>query len=375
MHAAYASLLKPVFFRFNPEDVHDRMIGVGAALGRNRVTRALTKSIFHYSHPALEQTVLGIPFKNPVGLAAGFDKNAELTGILPDVGFGFEEVGSITGEPCEGNPKPRLWRLKRSKGLVVYYGLKNDGAEAISTRLRQMEFRNIIGTSVAMTNCAANLDTEMAIRDYAKAFRAFANIGHYFTINISCPNTQGGQPFVEAEKLERLLAVLDQIGTAKPVFIKLSPDMTVVQVDALLDVAKRHRVHGIITTNLTKKRDNPHIKDVSVPSVGGISGKPVQDLSDEMLRHIHAREGKRFVLIGCGGIFNAKDAYRKIRMGASLVQLATGMIFEGPQLISEISRGLVELIQRDGFTHLSQAVGADVGQVYNSDGVRRTGGI
>jgi dihydroorotate dehydrogenase len=358
-HGLYTYVLKPVFFLNDPEFVHDRMMGVGKILGKTKVSRKLVSGLFNYRHPMLEQKILGIDFKNPIGLSAGFDKNAELTDILPSVGFGFAEVGSITGNPCTGNPKPRLWRLKRSKSLVVYYGLKNDGCEAIAHRLKGKHFSIPIGMSVAMTNCIDNLNIKKAIFDYAKALRIMEKTGDYSTVNISCPNTHGGQPFIEPHKLDYLLDILDEIPTTKPVFVKLSPDMSPRELDKILDVLKKHRVHGIICTNLTKKRDNPKILDKHVPSHGGLSGKVVQELSDRMLAYIYRREGKRFVLVGCGGVFNAADAYKKIRLGASLIQMITGMIFEGPQVISEINRGLVDLLKRDGFANIHDAIGVD----------------
>ena len=343
----------------DPEFVHHHIIGAGKMLGRHSFTKNLISNLFEYQNPILEQNVLGINFKNPIGLAAGFDKNAELVDILPSVGFGFTEVGSITGYPSTGNAKPRLWRLKKSKGLVVYYGLKNDGCDVISKRLQDRKFGNVVGTSVAMTNCEANLDTETAIKDYAKAFSAFTNIGDYFTINISCPNAQGGQPFVNHEKLDKLFNSIDTIQTSKPIFIKLSPDLNISEIDKLLEVVSKHRIHGFICTNLTKPRNNPKILDKNVPETGGISGKPVQELADNLLAYIYKKTNGKYAMIGCGGVFNAEDAYKKIRLGASLVQLATGMIFEGPQLIGEINQGLVRLLKRDGFSCVAEAVGVD----------------
>ena len=368
IHSIYKGILKPVFFRMDPEAIHERMTRVGIQLGKYSLTRAVTAGLFKYENEALRQNVLGIDFSNPIGLAAGFDKDAQLTDILPSVGFGFAEVGSITGEPCAGNPKPRLWRLPKSKGLVVYYGLKNEGCEAIAQRLQGKisldEPRGRgndlpIGVSVAMTNCKANLEIGNAIDDFAKAFKVMEPFGDYITVNISCPNTESGQPFIQPENLERLFNVLDKIPTVKPIFIKLSPDLNRTELDAILDVARRHRIQGVITTNLTKKRNNPKIVDVNVPAKGGMSGKVVQGLTDDMLAYIYKKEGKRFTLVGCGGVFTAEDAYRKIRLGASLVQLITGMIFEGPQVIGEINQGLVKLLKKDGFTNISQAIGVD----------------
>jgi len=359
----YKKVLKPLLFKVDPEFIHDRFVMIGRVLGSFYITKKACSLFFAYQNKSLEQDILGIHFKNPIGLSAGFDKNAEITDILPSVGFGYVEVGSITGNVCLGNPKPRLWRLKNSQGLVVHYGLKNDGCEAIAQRLQKKlqkkSFEIPVGMSVAMTNCQENLTIENAIEDYAKAFKTLEPFGAYITVNISCPNTLGGQPFVEPEKLTKLLTTLDAIPTQKPIFIKFSPDMSDAELDALLDVAANHRVHGIICTNLTKKRDNPSIFETHVPEKGGMSGKIVQDMSDNMLAHIYRRKGKRFILVGSGGVFSAEDAYRKIRLGASLIQLITGMIFEGPQLIGVINKGLAELLKRDGFTNISEAIGVD----------------
>ena len=370
IHGLYLGVLKPIFFLQDPETVHDYMIRVGAVLGKYSWGRAITRGLFDYESKNLSQDILGMHFKNPMGLSAGFDKNAELTDILPSIGFGFAEVGSITGEKCEGNPKPRLWRLPKSKSLVVYYGLKNDGCEDISKRLDGKHFDIPIGISVAMTNCAGNLVLESAIKDFAKAFKVMEPIGDYITVNISCPNAQSGQPFIDPHKLDNLFNTLDKIPTKKPVFIKLSPDLSHDELDSILDIAHKHKIDGIITTNLTKNRDNLNVIDEHVPDIGGMSGKAVKDLADDTLAYISKKElswgtsknknGKKFVLIASGGVFTAADAYKKIRLGASLVQMITGMIYEGPQVISEINRGLVELLKKDGFTNITQAIGADI---------------
>lgn len=368
----YKTFLKPIFFKRDPEDVHDHMTKVGKRLGRFGVGRALAKAMFYYSDPSLAQYIHGIHFANPVGLAAGFDKNAELTQILPEVGFGFEEVGSITGEHCTGNAKPRLWRLKNSQSLVVYYGLKNDGSEKISTRLaeqiKKRPFKFPVGISIAKTNNAETCETEAGIRDYVKAFKQFTHIGDYITINISCPNAFGGEPFTEPHKLEALLTETDKIPYNKPIFLKISPDLTKAEIDQILHILNKHKVDGIICANLTKKRDNPKIsaKD-TVPEKGGISGKVQEDLSNELIRHIYKKtqetqgqaHHRDLTIIGCGGIFTAEDAYRKIKAGSSLLQLITGMIFEGPQVISSINAGLVELLKKDGYKNISEAIGKE----------------
>lgn len=355
----YRGLLKPLLFLFDPEDVHNLFISIGRGLGRFSLTRFAVKMCFGYGHLMLEQEILGLKFKNPIGLAAGFDKDAELTDIISAVGFGFMEVGSVTGEPCAGNPRPRLWRLPRSRSLVVWYGLKNLGSRVIGERLRGKLFRLPIGVSVAPTNCSANLEIDRAIDDYAKAFSAFAEISSYLTINISCPNAAGGQPFNNPANLDRLLTRLDQQETDKPVLLKMSPDLTEVELDDIIKVARSHRVHGFICSNLTKQWANPPILDQGVSVKGGVSGKVAHPLALAQIRRVYRQVGGEMLVIGCGGIFTATDVYEMIRAGASLVQLITGMIFEGPQLMSDINLGLVKLLQRDGFSSLRSVVGID----------------
>ncbi|MDX1766334.1 MAG: quinone-dependent dihydroorotate dehydrogenase [Candidatus Saccharimonadales bacterium] len=356
----YRGVARPLFFAQDPEKVHDRMLTVASFAGRHAVMRDLSRAAFTYSHPMLRQGILGIDFKNPIGLAAGFDKDAVMTDILPDVGFGWEEIGSVTGEFCPGNEGTRLWRLKQSKSIVVYYGLKNEGSEAIADKLKDKDFRIPICASIAKTNSKKTASDKAGIADYVKAFQTMEPIGDLFTINISCPNAYGGQPFTDGERLDKLLSAVDKVKTDKPVFIKLSPDLDDKTLNDLLDVIDKHRIHGIICTNLTKKRDNPAIKEAEVPDKGGLSGKVVEGPSNDLLEKVARRTKGKYVLVGLGGIFTAEDAYKKIKLGASLIQLITGMIYEGPQAISEINRGLVKLLKADGYSHISEAVGADV---------------
>lgn len=357
---SYKYLLKPIFFRFDPEDVHDHMVAAGKFFGRFSLTRKLFSFIFNYKNPILNQNILGLNFINPIGLSAGFDKNAELTQILPSISFGFIEVGSITGEVCPGNPKPRLWRLPLSKSLIVYYGLKNDGAEIISKRLKNIKTSIPLGVNIAMTNCQNNINIENAIQDYKKAFELMKESANYITINISCPNTLSDQPFTDNKNLDNLLTVLDKVETTKPIFVKLSPDLKNEEIDNTLETLKNHRVNGIICSNLTKNRDNNKIIEKNISLKGGLSGKVVQDLSDDLLSYIYKKEGKRFILIGTGGIFSAEDVYKKIKNGASLVQLITGMIYEGPQLISTLNQDLAKLLKNDGYKNISEAIGANM---------------
>ncbi|MDP2684231.1 MAG: quinone-dependent dihydroorotate dehydrogenase [bacterium] len=365
----YRNILKKIFFRLDPEVVHDRMIKNGVMLGKSGFTRGLVGLMFRYKNIMLEQDILGISFKNPIGLSAGFDKNAELTDILPEVGFGFAELGSVTGEPCEGNPKPRLWRLAQQKSLVVYYGLKNDGAVAIAKKLqpkadqprakKDKKFKIPIGISIAKTNCQKTADLQEGVNDYVKAYRVLQGVGDYVTINISCPNAFGGQPFTDPTSLTALFTEIFKIQKIKPIFLKLSPDLSIPEVDALLAVCCGFPIDGYICSNLTKNRNRSDLADVQVPEHGGLSGKLVSNLSNNHIAHIYKKTGGRKVIIGCGGVFDATDAYKKIKNGASLIQMITGMIFEGPQVISEINQGLVELLESDGYSNISDAIGAN----------------
>ncbi|BDQ04967.1 MAG: dihydroorotate dehydrogenase 2 [Candidatus Dojkabacteria bacterium] len=355
----YKTVFKPIAFRQDPETVHDFIIKLGKLFGSINITRNITKLLFYYSNDKyLSQNIKGIMFKNPIGLAAGFDKNAELTAILPEVGFGFVEVGSITGEYCKGNPKPRLWRAKNSQSLVVYYGLKNDGSETISQRLSKLSFKIPVGISIAKTNSPHTINPKEAIDDYLKTYRLFQDIGDYYTINISCPNAFGGQPFTNPELLDQLLSAIARDPKTKPIFLKLSPDLSENELESILRITERYDIDGFICSNLTKNRNNEKILDKDIPEKGGLSGKVQEDLSNKQIEYIYRKYGKKYIIIGCGGIFSAQDAYNKIKLGASLLQLITGMIFEGPQLISEINRELVYFLKQDNYNNISEAVGS-----------------
>ncbi|MBU1126134.1 MAG: quinone-dependent dihydroorotate dehydrogenase [Patescibacteria group bacterium] len=357
----YKIVLKPILFKLDPEFIHDLFIKIGVLLGSWSLMRWKIKMLYQFRDSSLEQNILGIHFTNPVGLAAGFDKNAQLTKILPDVGFGFQEIGSITGRTCHGNAKPRLWRIPKSRGLIVYYGLKNKGCKALAKQLQDKTFNYPVGVSIAKTNDQRTVTEEQGIKDYAHAFKTMKDVGDFFVINTSCPNAFGGEPFSDPLKLEKLLERLDKIETNKPIFLKIAVDTTNNELDQLIEVAKKHRVHGFVVANLTKNYQSTLVQQEEVPKTakGGVSGKPMQQLSDDLIAHLYQTVGNKFVIVGVGGIFSAEDAYRKIKNGANLVELITGMIYEGPQLIGEINQGLTKLLQKDGYKNIAEAVGAN----------------
>ncbi len=355
LHFGYVYLIKPILFCFDPEFVHDQTVMIGHWLGKFGVTRFLGRLLFSYSDPILGQQIGNLYFKNPVGLAGGFDKNGQLLNFLPAVGFGFTEVGSITAKPSQGNPGRHLWRLPQSKGLVVNFGLKNDGVEVIKQRIKKNTIP--VGTNLAFTNDSSTSTVATAVADFAQSFSTLADTGDYFTINISCPNQTNDRLFWDPVALDELLKRLFTIPTTKPVFIKISPDMTPAIIDGVVAVATRYPIAGFIVANLTKDRNNVWVHDLNVPPTGGMSGKVVAELADRAISQVYKKTQGKYVIIGCGGIFSATDAYHKIGFGASLVQLITGLVFEGPQLVSEINLGLAKILRQNGYKNIQEAVG------------------
>lgn len=357
----YQYLARPIFFQFDAELVHNLISYLGSLLGKYEFGRRFTKYLFYYSNPLLKQKVAGISFDNPVGLSAGFDKDANLIHILPNVGFGFTEIGTVTLKPYKGNPKPRLYRLKKSKGLVVYYGLKNIGVEKIVEKIKKRPSKFPIIFSIGKTNDSYTSSDEAGIKDYKECLRYAneQNSGDIYDINISCPNTFGGEPFTTDKKLENLLFELNKVRVKKPIFIKMPINIDWKDFKKMLDVAVKYKITGVIIGNLNKDHKDINVLDTIPKNVkGGISGRPTWRLSNQLISKTYQVYGDKLVIIGVGGIFSAEDAYEKIKRGASLVQLITGMIYQGPQSIGEINRGLVRLVKRDGFKNISQAIGS-----------------
>jgi len=369
----YRNFLKPIFFKRDPEDVHDRMLIVGQKIGNSKLLSSITAKVFRYENDKLSQNIAGIKFANPVGLSAGFDKDAKIIKTLPQVGFGFAEIGSVTLNPYEGNTKPRLYRLPKDQALVVYYGLKNDGVEAITERIKRTYHRDqdfVLGVSVARTNSKAASSLEAGIKDYKACLEYIVNheVGDYYTINISCPNTFYGEPYTTPEKLNSLLSELSKVKTKKPVFIKMPINLLWRDFDKLLEVIVRYKLPGVIIGNLNKDKESKYITQAYPDSIkGGVSGKPTRELSNELIRKTYLKYKDKLLIVGVGGINSAETAYEKITLGASLLQLITGMIYQGPQLIGEINKGLVELIEKDGYKNISEAVGSKASN-YGSSG-------
>ena len=341
MSFVYRRLLKPVFFLFDPEDVHNMMVFWGEVFGAFPPARFVLSLIWGYRGPDISKTVDDIHYERPVLLSAGFDYNGRLSQVLPSIAFGGEEIGSVTARPCAGNPKPRLTRLVRNKSIVVFKGLMNQGADQIIRRLagKKRIPGFVIGISIARTNDADSASIAAGIEDYYATFKKMneADIGDYYTINISCPNAFGGESFATPELLPQLLKKLETQLCTKPVYVKMPINLPWTEFKKLLDIVAGSRCRGVIIGNLNKDYgalDFP--EDAPVQFRGGLSGKVCRELSNDLIRRTRAAYGDRFTIIGVGGIFSGEDALEKFRAGADLVQLITGMIFEGPGLIKEI---------------------------------------
>lgn len=361
---AYQKIMKPFLFLLDPEFIHKIMVSRGKFLATTPLIKFVGSKLI-YKDKSLKQRIDGINFENPIGLAAGFDYNADLTQALYYLDFGFQSVGTITKSAYAGNPYPRLGRLPKSQSLMVNKGFRNKGASAISEKLKDLKFMIPVGVSVGLTNSKEIKDLDTAVADIISSFKIFEKASvrnSYYELNISCPNlvNTGGLSFYPPKNLEKLLAAVDKLRLKKPVFIKMPIEKTNREVALMLVVLAKHKsIKGVIFGNLQKNRKDPSLvqSEVRKFKVGYFSGKPTEQRSNELIKLAYKKHKGRFTIIGCGGVFNGKNAYKKIKLGASLIQLITGMIYQGPQVISQINLELIELLQKDGYTNVKEAVG------------------
>ena len=361
--------IRPLLFRIEAERAHQ--LGVGAARLAQALNTSMLESTFAFGHGALGQTLWGHNFSNPVGLAAGFDKNARLVRFWEKIGFGFVEVGSVTARGARGNKRPRAFRLPDDRALINRMGLNSQGAEKIARRLRKLAGRRTapLGINLAKTNDDAIIG-DAAVEDFRRSFHRLAPLADYVALNISCPNTADGRTFEDPEILEALLRVLfaerNELRLAVPVLIKLAPPPTpkVVfdsLVEEIVEIALGYGVQGFIATNTASDRQNLTTPQAVLDRIGpgGLSGAPLAERSTQLVRYLYRRTGGTVPIIGVGGVDSSEAAYAKLRAGASLVQLYTGLVYEGPGLIKQIKEGLVRLFEQDGHTSLGQVVGMD----------------
>lgn len=335
-------LLKPLLFKFDPENIHYFVTRNLKRLNKVPGGSAISKAIWTSDDKRLEREVFGLKFKNPVGLAAGFDKNAELIAEMGNLGFGFVEVGTVTPLPQPGNDKPRMFRLPADEALINRMGFNNLGVDVAAERiaayrksLKPGETALIIGGNIGKNKVTPNED---AVSDYIKCFDRLFDVVDYFVVNVSSPNTPGLRALQEKEPLMHILNTLQQRnsknGISRPILLKIAPDLTDSQLDDIADIVKQTGIAGIIATNTTISREG--LVSPFKTETGGLSGKPLTKRSTEVISYLHKASGGSFPIIGVGGIHSAEDAVEKLQAGAVLVQLYTGFIYEGPGLINRI---------------------------------------
>ena len=337
-------LIRPLAFALDAERAHRATI---AAL-------KLSPTRKPPSFPAsLHIKVAGLEFCSPVGLAAGFDKDAEVPEQMLGLGFGFVEVGTVTPRPQKGNPKPRLFRLAEEHAVINRMGFNNEGQPAAFDRLQRLSHpHRVIGVNVG-----ANRDSTDRIADYVAGVRAMSPVGHYVAINISSPNTPGLRGLQDQGALDELLAAVQEARSGKPIFLKVAPDLDERDPERIVRAAIDHKIDAIIVANTTVSR--PSLKSSRASEAGGLSGEPLRPLALNALRQFRRASGGEIPLIGVGGIASADDAWERIRAGASLVQLYTAMVYEGPGIARRIAFGLAERLKREGFSSISELVGAE----------------
>lgn len=340
----YKILLKPIFFLFDPEKIHHFVFKTLRFFMRIPGIKNLTAGIYQVKNKKLERTVFGITFQNPVGLAAGFDKDAKLYNELAAFGFGFIEIGTLTPVPQPGNPKPRLFRLPQDQALINRMGFNNGGIAEAVERLKKRKTNVIIGGNIGKNK---NTSNENAVDDYEKCFEALFPYVDYFVVNVSSPNTPNLRELQDKEPLTALLSRMIELKKSKPsqkpILLKIAPDLTESQLDEIIEIVIQTGIDGIIATNTTIARNNLKTSDkvLSEIGAGGLSGLPVKDKSTAVIKYICGKSNNAFPVIAVGGIHTAQDAIEKLEAGASLVQIYTGFIYEGPGLVKKINKSLL----------------------------------
>jgi len=355
MSRFFEKIVRPVLFQLDPETAHEygvMALRMGLAGSRR-------------SHQLPQQNAVlgpierfGLTFKNPVGLAAGFDKNGVVVDQLADLGFGFVEVGTVTYEPQSGNPKPRLFRLPQDRALINRLGFNNEGAEKITERLAHTKRRCVVGVNIGRNKDVPN---ERAVENYVQTFERVHSVADYVAVNVSSPNTPNLRDLQSAENLEFLIGSLQESNNRlgpKPLVVKIAPDLDAAAVESIVDLCLRMKVSGIIATNTTISREDLRTPDVKKMGAGGLSGKPLAARSNEIIERIYRCSDGKLPIIGVGGVFTGEDAFEKIAAGASLIQAYTGFIYHGPSFAVDVLAGLAKILKERGFSNLDQAVGS-----------------
>ncbi len=351
MQFMYKNLIRPIFFLFQPETIHHIVFKIIKIFSAIPGVSLLLRSFFVLEDKRLERKLFGLTFPNPVGLAAGFDKNAELFDELENFGFGFIEIGTLTPKAQPGNEKPRMFRLIKDEALINRMGFNNEGVEIAVERLKKRKTKIIIGGNIGKNKITPNEDADS---DYEKCFEALFNYVDYFAVNVSSPNTPNLRALQEKEPLTKLLKRLKQLNSQKinpkPILLKIAPDLSNEQLDDIIEIVKETKIDGVIATNTTISRQNLLTDNARVQTfgAGGLSGKPLTARSTEVVRYLSEKSNIAFPIIAVGGIHTAEDAIEKLNAGASLVQIYTGFIYEGPGIAKRINKKLL------GITNLNE---------------------
>ncbi len=347
-------LLKPWLFRQDPETVHEQVMRLLAWLGQRGPGLELIRQFFSLHDPRLEVAAFGLRFPNPIGLAAGFDKNAVAVRTWAALGFGHVEIGSVTALPQPGNPKPRLFRLPQDQALINRMGFNNEGAEAIARRLERLQQtfgRSPVPLGINLGK-SKRTPLEEAPQDYLLSLSQLWPYGDYFAINVSSPNTPGLRALQDKERLKELLAALTGfVQGRKPLLLKIAPDLSWEQLDEILSLAEQYRLSGLIATNTTTAREG---LQTPTDEAGGLSGRPLRARSLEVLKYLHARLQGRLPIVSVGGIFSAEDVWERLTNGATLVQVYSGFVYEGPWMVKKLCRGLLGILEREGVGSLAE---------------------
>jgi dihydroorotate dehydrogenase len=346
IYSMYKIFIKPIFFLFQPETIHHIVFKTLKFFSAIPGVSQLTRSIYVVNDKRLERNLFGLTFPNPVGLAAGFDKDAKLFDELGNYGFGFIEIGTLTPKAQPGNEQPRMFRLPEDEALINRMGFNNGGVAAAVERLKKRKTKIIIGGNIGKNKITPNEEAES---DYSICFEALFDYVDYFAVNVSSPNTPNLRALQDKEPLTKLLSRLKKLNSEKenrkPILLKIAPDLTNEQLDDIIDIVKETKIDGVIATNTTISRENlqtPNSK-LQTAGAGGLSGKPLTKRSTEVVRYLSTKSNKAFPIIAVGGIHTAEDAIEKLNAGASLVQIYTGFIYEGPGIVKRINKEILRI--------------------------------
>lgn len=351
----YQSIIRPILFNISPETAHEfgieaLKIGLSTKLAQNLIAKRFVSNETFGKLPRF-----GLAFKNPLGIAAGFDKNGVVVNQLAALGFGFVEVGTVTFQPQKGNPKPRMFRLPNDNALINRLGFNNEGTAKVVERLKKIKPNCVLGVNIGKNKDVPN---EEATENYLKSFDLGHKVADYIAVNVSSPNTPNLRELQKAENLEELLSELQRRNrelSAKPLLVKIAPDLNEGEIEAIVEIALQLDFAGIIATNTTISRENLKTK---TDETGGLSGKPLQEKSNEVISKIYKHSKGKLPIIGVGGIFTAEDAFEKIAAGACLLQAYTGFVYQGLTFARDVNFGLAKILQTKGFATLDEAVGS-----------------